>query len=436
MKGRVAIVELNDYHDEVIPSFVRVLSGCGFGVDVFTTKANLRKNAFCLLEKIPNFRLVCLHRMRRLIFLSRFFQKYTAVFFNSIEPFSILGYTKRIFAPLFLILHNAGSALSREMISFRKQRNPFLVTLSSHVSRTLRENGIETLFALPSYVGPIDNERSRLGSFIIQGALVPSKRNFGELVEIIPALKFDREANFFQFVGMSSDKTGVEFKRSIAERGLSEIFRFSNGKGISFREFYSHMLRGTFILPLIDHSMDSLNEYYHTTISSSITLGIALGLIPVVEVDYARLFGIEDFSITYDTGHLGSAINQAIRLSEDEKCKRRKDELKFQDKTITEAEIRFSTVLSDLVRKQGPSFLFLYLFDTLWIVSLFAIIFVSWLVVGRSFLVIVSTAIIELFFLLFSDGVMGFYNRVVKKALSKIKKYILAYFTMQRSHLF
>ena len=110
---KVAVVEFNNHHDEVIPSVVYALNELGVEPDVYVTERAIRNDAFAWasglryrLEWIDGSGVLGRARARVRGTPSQF-RRYDALFVNSVEPLPALEKASRIDLPTVGVVHNA-----------------------------------------------------------------------------------------------------------------------------------------------------------------------------------------------------------------------------------------------------------------------------------------------------------------------------------------
>jgi hypothetical protein len=314
---KAAVVEFNFYHDEILPSVVYALNQLGVTPDVYIPARAARKDAFA---RSPSLRYRTLlidspHLLARLRGTPARYGRYDVLIMNSIEPLGILESASRIDLPTVAIVHNAG--LLQADGPYRRffdshAREPLF--LGRHVARSfgpeLAGSWLTPFYLTDdhSFVDTLADGRQRL---CVQGNVQFARRDYGSLADAVVTLAAERSDFVVRIVGRSTWRDGLEFRATVADRGVAKHFVFNAGE-ISHEEYLTQVATSDFVLPLIDHRVAGLAPYYSVKITSSMSMAIGLDVIPIAEQTLAQLYGVEDAAVTFESGGLPEAIRVAL----------------------------------------------------------------------------------------------------------------------------
>ena len=180
--------------------------------------------------------------------------------------------------------------------------------------------------------------------------------------------------------------------------------------------------KATFVLPLIDRSKPDYNEYYETTVSSSVTLGIGFGLIPVIEEEFAKLFGIEHFSILYRQGELSAALIKATNMSDREIAERQKSLSEYCQNRVrlgVEAVNRMSSGLFPVVPIRLAGYYALEAVNVV-VFCIFCVL-IGW-IFHFNLIAIGSAAVLLWLTIRYQHQLVDFWRYKIKRPLAKMKR--------------
>ena len=198
---RVAVVEFNHYHDEVLPTVVRSLNQLGSKPDVYVPVRAAKKNAFALAPGL-RFRQRLIDGPGPIGDLAARIrgtparrERYDVLIMNSLEPPSVIQSASRILMPTLAIVHNAN--LLQEDRAHRQffagpLRQPMV--LGRHVALSLEPEQARNWIA-PFYFGDLARvpvagpEPKRL---CVQGNVEYTRRDYFAFVDAIAVLASQR----------------------------------------------------------------------------------------------------------------------------------------------------------------------------------------------------------------------------------------------------
>jgi hypothetical protein len=316
---RAAIVEFNWWHDEVIPTLVHALNRMGFFVDVYMPRKAISADAFAFArdlryEILPTDGLGAAARgtpARR--------RRYDLTIANSIEPDVVLRKVDRIPGPMLAVVHNAGRIGSDpEFAAFFDSPRRFPIVLWDHLAACLPAGSPGT-WAAPVYLGEVPPQERTADetNFCIQGTLSFSRRNYGSLLAAVETLGgAAAESMRLTFAGESDFPDGRAFRSSLPARGPKMEF---TAPWVPYMELYRAIAASDFILPLIDTTAATYAPYFIDKMTTSLAVGIGLGIPSVIHSRLAELYGVADASICYEDGGLAEAMARAMAMPESER---------------------------------------------------------------------------------------------------------------------
>ncbi len=309
---KVAVVEFNFYHDQVLPTVVYALNELGHKPDVYVTSRAAATNAFVLTHGLK-YRLRLIDhaspiqgRLVRLRGTPARYGRYDLLFMNSLEPRTLLKRASRIDLPTLGFVHNAN--LLQDDAEYGRffaspTRRPMY--LGRHVARGLGAQHASAWIA-PFYLGsPTDppdvgDGRQRL---CVAGNVEYVRRDDAALLDAVVDLAAERSDFVVRIVGRSGARDGRDLRARIAARGLGDRFTFTDGE-IPYAEFLSLLATSDFILPLIESDVPAFAPYLSVKVTSSMLMAAGLEVIPIADARLARLYGVEDGAVSYEPGGL------------------------------------------------------------------------------------------------------------------------------------
>lgn len=328
---RVAVVEYNYWHDEILPTVVYAFNRLGAVPDVYVPSRAARKDAFAHAPSL-RYRLRLIDdpsrvrdRLARIRGTPARYGRYDVLFVNSIEPAAALEAAASVDLPTIALIHNAN--LLEDDVTYRAffagpARQPLF--LGRHVARNLGQRFGQGWLA-PVFLGdaPVDAARDGRQRLCVSGNVEFVRRDYASLLEAIAELAPERSDFIVQVVGRSDSRDGRDLRERIAVRGLTDRFTFTSGE-IGHGRYLSMVGSSDFILPLIDSGSGSLASYFEVKITSSMSMAIGLGVIPIADARLADLYQVGDVAVTYGPGDLADGIRAALGLPSAERVERRR----------------------------------------------------------------------------------------------------------------
>ena len=233
---KVAVVEFNLHHDEILPSIVYALNELGVEPDVYVRVRAARRNAFAWAPRL-RYRLETIDatttsgRVRaRIRGTPSRFRRYDALVMNSIEPADVLDAAARIDLPTVAIVHNAdqlGADARYARFLADPSRRPMF--LAPHIAASVGSAPGQDWLA-PVYFGEVDepdpspDDRTTL---CVQGNVQFIRRDYATFLAALEMLAHERTDFKVRIVGRSHWKDGRELRAQIDALGLSDRFVFT-----------------------------------------------------------------------------------------------------------------------------------------------------------------------------------------------------------------
>jgi hypothetical protein len=311
---RCALVEFTQSHGWTTATFVSLLNRLGVAVDVYLRSEVLESDPFAFKSDAPRqtYRLESLLVRARL--KTRHFAEYDFVLATSCEPRSVLPRLSAIPVPVLGVVHNA--VLLAEDEEYRRffgeeRRRPLV--LARHVEQFL---GPRTGARWVAPVHVMDDPaliEIAWNRFCVQGLIDVRRRNYAGLLDAVEQLDSERCHDFeVTLLGRDYGLDGMRLRRMVRQRGLGECFR-NTGYLPGYAEYFPAIASCGFVLPLVDSS-PHLRMYFEDKITSSISMAVGMGRIPVVHARLAELYGLDTSAVTYGDGELATAMVTALEL--------------------------------------------------------------------------------------------------------------------------
>jgi hypothetical protein len=324
---KCAIVEYEDYHDQVIPTFVYALNKLDVEVDIFTTRRNRDKGVFFYDDHNLSYTWKSIEFYKKL-FIERTlrYRGYDIVLFNTINE-GVNEVSARRSCHICSkenkkigVLHDGRFIQEQLHIQkFHDKSTTTVVVLSQHIARYVRSLGWNCTWILPVYFGSVQKKKNEKITFCVQGVVAPQRKDYTPLIEGIKYLKKNGHKDFqVLFVGRNSNKFGEAFKSTIASEGINDVCIFTEGD-VPYNEFLQLIASSDFLIMLVDRDPDTKELLYPYKLTSSLFYAVGLGVIPIVEENMAQMYGINDCGVTYKSDDMTKALEEALVLSDHEK---------------------------------------------------------------------------------------------------------------------
>lgn len=329
---KIAVVELGPRHDEIFPAWLHLAEESGYTIDFFVSPIHQARNIFSLLElprpkcflttspelgDFPTSRILqrlytaCL-RLRALLLLST---QYDVVIANSIDIEDYYrSFLRYINKPMLAVLHNGHALIAdNKFRELRDRSDCSVVVLSKHIQEYLARHDISSYPIHPSLglrAELFDECRRHEATFCVQGYINFFRRNYDSLLEAASRLKEEDVQCHFKIVGRLGRSSRAMQKR-IAELGVAEYFTFV-GDAESYLDYYRAIRSCRFLLMLVDDSRLIYRPFFEDKCTSSLSVALGLGAIPVANSRLAEVYDIEDCSVLCESDDVYSGIISAL----------------------------------------------------------------------------------------------------------------------------
>lgn len=309
----ILIIELNNFHSEIFPSWFFYLEKLGYKnkinfiaskdvkkLDPFNFSQNIKKNDYFFYKIDP--------RIIIILYNLGFFRKFKKVIFNSeIFYFSLLDeYTnllkifnnkKNLRNSLFLS-HNALQSMVAKNNFIDKDSQ--LLTISPSASQHCNVKLIMPLINNNTQTQNSSNESTfnELKSFISCGNI---KINCKDSAGLISALEKTKDI-----------KKIINIVGKVPKKLMNDSSINYHAK-LSFLELKSILEKSHFVLFLLNENVSY--QYKFNNLSGSLPIALNFNLIPIIEESFAELYCLnEKNSIIYKNGELDKAIKFASSI--------------------------------------------------------------------------------------------------------------------------
>lgn len=332
MGQRVALIEPNNYHGEVLPTLAYLLKELGYDVTVYATPFIRSQNPFVNLSSLDV-------EFKEFDGNTGALAGYDMHVWSSIEPQRNISLFQSTRKPSLAVVHDGQRIMSDDYKEIVSASNFRAITLSKHFGAYLEQLGVANSCIFPVYFhdGSLAG-KTGTNVFCVQGKVEFKRRNYESIINAVAQLeKNSVNPNFkIKLLGKNNSIEGYLLRLRVLLSKGRKHFEIA-GVQPDYKEFYGHLLDSEFICPLIDRSKEKYGGYFVDTSSSSIPMGLGHGLIPLLHYEFASLYGLEEISITYKNGGLIEAMKKAINMSDDQR-----EGLRAQLKSYKEKELQRS----------------------------------------------------------------------------------------------
>ena len=318
---RVAVVEFNPYHDEVLPTFVWLLNRLDVTPDVFMVKRSARRRPFAGSARL-RYRARSVGGIGRLGGLAWRLRRYDLAIINSMEPPEILGRAARLAVPVLGVMHNTDLLLDDAAYrAFFAAPGHRPLVLGQHIAERLGDSAgapwwiSHVVFGAPRTE---PREPGRPTIFAVTGNVEFPRRNYDSLLDAAGALAGEGLPFLVRIIGRSTYRDGETLRAVVESRGFASRFEFSRGE-INHPQFFRLLADSDFSLPLIDTSRDVFRPYLETKLASSVPFAIGLGVPLVANTALVGAYGIGGTGPEYRDGDLTEAMRRAIGSTEEDR---------------------------------------------------------------------------------------------------------------------
>ena len=347
----IRIVEYNDYHYDVLPTWVYIYSSFvdpkrikvfsnfdNFGksitpffnldlslksVFLFSSQKNLIwkviRYPFKLLVR-SLFRITKYPDLNDNLFFRSFIRGKSIIVFNSIEPLKVLEkaiyFAKKNFK-ILVILHNGDLIYKKKYKDFLHLKNVKVFALSELVRDYLIGEGlIKVKLMAPVFFNHknIEHNNSRT-TFTVQGNVNFRRRNYTSLIKAVEKLvKVDKLENFIvKILGNSNTAEGKIIKDEINNKKLEKYFYFFDQK-LDYQKFYNEVQISDYLLVLQDTTSITYSPYFKFKSSAVINVSLGFNKIMIMHKEQSEINKLEKMSILYEDDNLRDAMLYALNM--------------------------------------------------------------------------------------------------------------------------
>jgi len=348
---RAIIIELNTYHGEVLPSLAYFLNQLGYLVEVYASRAVTELNPFVTTASLN----YSMHTLSDSIGVDEWQKKidqYDLLVWNSVEPIRHLEVIEKIKAPTLAVVHNGNRILAKEYKDYFSVPYRQALVLSPNLQKYFQQEGFKVNWVFPSYysdesVQPKVNPEKF--SFCVQGKVEFKRRNYLSIIDAVK--KLNRSVNIKLFdirvIGKSDSFEGFLLRQLVNFSGAKQRFHFSSKLSL-YREYFAELARSDFLCPLIDETKKEYRSYFVDKASSSIPTALGNGLVPIVQRKFAMLYEVEELSICYDDGYLLLALEEALKMSNEELLTKKRLVLSANEKLLGQSVQNLSNAIQKI----------------------------------------------------------------------------------------
>ena len=350
---KVLVIEYHDYHDEILPSFVRGLRVLGHSADVMVSRECEARGIFTLLDESESAdRRILDVRWKALLkagFAGMLSAGYDAMILNSAEPEGLLRKFFRTRRRFIATVHNGELLQKNETYAHAVRTMRILpLVLAAFISRRCFGNDRRAFY--PYYFGHVMQNKcpNRLSIFFVFREVSNSRRrNYISLLNALVEAKRDGVNNFrVEMIGEIRGTDYELFYEYATEAGVAH-YLIQKGGGHQYSEYLSSICSADFILPLLDKGSSAYMPYFRFKQTSSIAISIGLGIIPVLDPGLADLYGLGSCAIRCGQG-LYNGLRQAMELTTADRIKLRKNLTNIREHFLTISVSNLKTALEEL----------------------------------------------------------------------------------------
>ena len=306
-RPHILILEHNNCHDELFATWVHVLRrlGCRITIACRVDVMRRRPLVYATTDSVS----WSWYRKHLSKGWPLPLHRFDAVLLNSLEDYNpkpeqpLTSYLHDIKQPLLAIAHDPRVLGEAEAAFFdgaqRQLAALFATPKAAHVLH-------------PVYLGrtpkPVLTAAPR---FALQGNIQFFRRNYQSWLRALERAATDAPAASFRLIGNDQTADGATLKKRVPAGALVDW----QGKVPSYRRYYRLLSECAFLLPLIDDVDSNCARYFHAGVSSSASLALGLGIVPVLNEAYAAHIGQTDGAVLYAGDAVEAGISAAMALT-------------------------------------------------------------------------------------------------------------------------
>jgi hypothetical protein len=304
-RPHILILEHNNCHDELFATWVHVLRRLGCRITIGCRWEVLRRRPLAYAaddsfswvwyrKNLTKDRPLPLHR-------------FDAVLLNSLEDYNpkpeqpLTSYLHDIKQPILAIVHDPRVLGDDEAAFFDGQQRQLAALFATPKAAHILH---------PVYLGrtpkPVLSAPPR---FALQGNIQFFRRNYQSWLRALETNTTD--AASFRLIGNDQTADGAILKKRVPPCAAVDW----QGKVPSYRRYYRLLSECAFLLPLIDDVDSNCARYFHAGVSSSASLALGLGIVPVLNEAYAAHIQQTDGAVLYHGDDVAAGIKAALALT-------------------------------------------------------------------------------------------------------------------------
>jgi len=286
---KIAYIEYNKVHQEIIPIFVYLAKINNIKIDIFLLNDNLNNNVFYYIDRnnFNNFEVKSIDNLEKEIKKNKY-------------DISILGSGEtNLWINDFLNLNIPNKLIIRHNYTYYKYGDHKIkeIVLGEHILKL--NNNLISIY--PIYFGNFDYNLRKQNYYLIQGNLEYKRRNYLSLINcclelkqrhiLSDRVKFIILGRFSQFTNKDYPVKldGNDFLQRINNNNIKSYFEFVYD-ATEYIKYFEIINQCKYILPLIDETYN--HKYFQNKTTSSINIGIGFKQTFIINETIADVYKI------------------------------------------------------------------------------------------------------------------------------------------------
>lgn len=306
----VLVVEVNNYHSELLPGIVYYFTKLGFNVDVLVYYKEFKLNPLGMYNQNEKVRVFSVGQdLTRCLLSNDIVKNYSYVYFNS----DLIDYHYKKISILEYIEYSVLDRKKCIFMSHHPDKADFEKNDKVCILGNFDFNGKgRAVQVLPINFGKIRiKEKHLVTTFIVVGNIDKKRKNFQMLIDGCEQLLRDGVRNFRIIVVAKQGNFDVpeRLKQHIEFKGC-----------LSYASLYRHMMYSDFILSLLDPKIEEHIRYKKSGITGSILLMHGFRRPCIMEQSFADTYKLNlSNSVLYETNsQFAVAMKRAIYMTAQE----------------------------------------------------------------------------------------------------------------------
>ena len=281
---KALIVEFRPCHQELLPTWVWLLTRIGYEVHVFVTQATpSHRNILSTMQ----------HRMKlRFVVAStpQHTDSFDLVLNNSLYPDEMVCNCNISCSKVLSVLHT----LAKEYRDSEglQQAQHTLLALGPHLSNALDALGFRNIFAPPIYFGSLSANFGHQHRIVVQGTMEIFRRNYGCLAQMINTFGARFEDLVVEILGDGNSAAAILnwLLQKIRPQALCPRLQYKARP--NYDQYLEAMQCAGWVMPCIDETFE--HTYFSHKITSSVMLAVGNGVPLLLHRRLADLYGLRD----------------------------------------------------------------------------------------------------------------------------------------------